>query len=114
MTKLLSPVLSDVSPGYVAFYCPGCEDLHCLPVEGDKAWGYNRNAAAPTFTPSILVTSPAVPDALAEFKEWRTARTCHSYVADGRIQFLSDCTHALAGQTVDLPNYPINNEGDVK
>jgi peptidyl-tRNA hydrolase len=22
---------------------------------------------------------------------------------DGRIEFLSDCTHALAGQTVDLP-----------
>jgi hypothetical protein len=23
-------------------------------------------------------------------------------VTDGRIQFLGDCTHALAGQTVDL------------
>jgi hypothetical protein len=28
---------------------------------------------------------------------------CHSFVTDGRIQFLSDSTHALAGQTVDLP-----------
>jgi len=28
---------------------------------------------------------------------------CHSYVTDGRIQFLADCTHALAGLTVDLP-----------
>lgn len=31
---------------------------------------------------------------------------CHSFVTDGRIQFLSDCTHSLAGQTVDLPEMP--------
>lgn len=28
---------------------------------------------------------------------------CHSFVTAGRIEFLPDCTHALAGQTVDLP-----------
>lgn len=27
---------------------------------------------------------------------------CHSFVTDGNIQFLSDCTHSLAGQTVPL------------
>jgi len=37
-----------------------------------------------------------------EFKEWRTERICHSFITDGKIQFLSDCTHHLAGQTVDL------------
>ena len=31
---------------------------------------------------------------------------CHSFVTDGRIQFLGDCTHSLAGQTVDLPEFP--------
>jgi hypothetical protein len=31
---------------------------------------------------------------------------CHSFVTDGKIQFLSDCTHALAGQTVALPDWP--------
>ena len=31
---------------------------------------------------------------------------CHSHVREGRIQFLSDCTHALVGQTVDLPDIP--------
>jgi hypothetical protein len=30
---------------------------------------------------------------------------CHSFVTDGRIQFLEDCTHELAGQTVDLPEW---------
>jgi hypothetical protein len=28
---------------------------------------------------------------------------CHSWVKNGEIQFLSDCDHALAGQTVPLP-----------
>ncbi|MGT2429227.1 hypothetical protein ACU4HD_11865 [Cupriavidus basilensis] len=26
-------------------------------------------------------------------------KACHSFVTDGHIQFLGDCTHALAGQT---------------
>jgi len=34
--------------------------------------------------------------------DW-TCQVCHSFVTDGRIQFLGDCTHNLAGQTVDLP-----------
>jgi len=29
---------------------------------------------------------------------------CHSFVVDGRIQFLQDSEHELAGQTVDLPD----------
>ena len=31
---------------------------------------------------------------------------CHSFVTDGRIQFLGDCTHKLAGQTVNIPEWP--------
>lgn len=27
---------------------------------------------------------------------------CHSFVFDGEIRFLGDCTHALAGKTVPL------------
>jgi hypothetical protein len=46
---------------------------------------------APTFEPSILV-------------EGARSR-CHSFVREGRIKFLSDCTHELAGQTVDLPEF---------
>lgn len=30
---------------------------------------------------------------------------CHSFVIDGRIQFLGNCMHKLAGQTVDLPDW---------
>lgn len=31
---------------------------------------------------------------------------CHSYVRNGHVEFLSDCTHELAGQTVELPDLP--------
>lgn len=64
----------------------------------------------PTFTPSILVTGVHQltdeehaaymrGDGLLPARPLR----CHSFVTNGRIQFLPDCNHALAGQTVDLP-----------
>jgi hypothetical protein len=48
------------------------------------------------FKPSYLSRAP--------WGEKQEQRVCHSFVTDGRIQFLSDCTHELAGQTVDLPD----------
>lgn len=86
------PKLS-VKSGHARFHCPGCECSHVIPVEGPQAWGWNRDSEKPTITPSILVrggkeSGPTV---------------CHSFITDGKIQFLADCTHALAGQTVELP-----------
>lgn len=92
------------------FWCPGCQSFHAVavdsPFDNGARWGWNGSLEAPTFTPSVLVTYPANPDAEEEFKEWRTERRCHSFVIDGNIQFLNDCTHHLAGQTVPLPDYP--------
>ena len=91
--------------GTALFECPGCDGMHGIPIKGENhpVWGWNGSVDAPTFTPSILVTYPANPNAIEEFKEWRTERRCHSFVTDGKIQYLGDCTHALAGKTVDLP-----------
>jgi hypothetical protein len=118
------PLLKEVSPDYVAFLCPGCGDSHVVKVKGDRAWGYNGNPAAPTFTPSYLIRSghfasghSAGEDGCwCKFNAERAAkgkepsgfecRICHSFVTDGRIHFLGDCTHHLAGQTVDLPEWP--------
>lgn len=91
--------------GSLTFWCPGCDGAHAI-QHGEGAgprWGWNGDLGRPTFTPSVLVRWPANPNAGEEFKEWRTERICHSFVTDGRIQFLTDCTHDLAGQTVDLP-----------
>lgn len=107
----LSKLLRDQEDGrggtQLAFQCPGCNARHAVGIGTGPGprWGYNGNADKPTFTPSVKVTWPATPNASEEFKEWRTERVCHSFVTDGRIQFLGDCTHALAGQTVDLPEW---------
>lgn len=82
------------------FHCPGCGDKHVLPTTGPNAWGFNGSLDAPTFTPSVLVHSHKALD--DQGRKVDTPR-CHSYVTDGRIQYLSDTTHALSGQTVDLP-----------
>ena len=93
--------------GY-AFKCPGCKDEHHIPTVGEKAWGFNGSLDAPTFTPSILVrgfvpiTDEDRDRIMAGEDVHRRPFCCHSFVTDGRIQFLGDCTHALAGQTVKL------------
>lgn len=103
----LSSVLRGGPGNALMFWCPGCDGSHAIQHgAGDgPRWGWDGNAEQPTFTPSILVRYPANPNAGEEFKEWRKERVCHSFVTGGRIQFLSDCTHELAGQTVDLPDW---------
>lgn len=61
-------------------------------------WSFNGNYERPTFQPSVLVTYDG-PDA---GQDGAPPAVCHSFVTDGQIQFLGDCTHALAGQTVPL------------
>jgi hypothetical protein len=98
--------IHQMDANHYAFECPGCEGGHMVRVSGDHpCWGWNGSLDAPTFTPSILVTYPANPNALEEFKEWRTERKCHSFITDGKIQFLGDSFHKLANQTVDLPDW---------
>lgn len=104
-----------------SFRCPGCKSFHSLNVSGDgTSWGFNGDLEKPTFTPSVLARTGhyaghhKAGDSCwctyyAEHPDEKTdgfeCCVCHSFVTDGRVQFLSDCTHALAGQTVDLPEY---------
>lgn len=109
----LSPFLRDWTDGAgkrgLTYWCQGCEAYHQIWVEGgdiNRNWGWNGDVDRPTFTPSVLVTYPANPDADEEFKEWRTERRCHTFITDGQVQFLGDCTHAMAGKTLPLPPLP--------
>lgn len=110
--------------GGVSFFCPGCGYRHYVTTgEGAPArWSWNGDLEKPTLTPSVLVRSGHyVPGSEAEdcwctFEE-RTGRephfkcgVCHSFVTDGRIQYLGDCTHHLAGQTIDLPDISTDPE----
>lgn len=113
----ISKYLRSVEGGGLMFWCPGCDGAHQVWVgEGSgPRWGYNGNPDRPTFTPSVLVrgTFGHPPVTSENLDEWKRApwpqtdveHICHSFVTDGRIQFLGDCTHALAGQTVDLPEF---------
>ncbi|MGA4275558.1 hypothetical protein ACI2VH_03025 [Ralstonia nicotianae] len=105
----------------IRFDCPACRwpdgrpQLKVLPVNwlppgeteesphvaGKPHWSFNGDFENPVFGPSVL--------------QWHgdegTARyrRCHSFVGcngaqPGQITFLGDCTHALAGQTVELPD----------
>lgn len=79
------------------FQCPGCECCHFVyvkPVGQKPCWGWNGSMERPTFEPSILVRGGNIGGLYDG--------VCHSYVRDGNIQFLGDCTHKLAGQTVPL------------
>lgn len=94
--SLTSPAMNGAR--YLLFECPGCEESlsHGVQVEGPGPhWDWNGDVDRPTLTPSILVRF--------DYGEDRAQRVCHSFIRDGQIQFLSDCTHALAGKTVDLP-----------
>jgi hypothetical protein len=97
----LSAVLRGAEGGQLLFWCPGCHSVHHIQHGSGSGprWTWNGNAERPTFTPSVLVTYNGADAGV----DGAPPRVCHSYVTDGRIQFLGDCTHALAGQTVDLP-----------
>jgi len=117
----LSRILRDTDNNGMMFWCPGCKTSHRIQHgEGTgPRWGWNGSTDKPTFTPSVLVRTghyvpghqpgtcwctynaehPDEPDPF-------TCQVCHSFVTDGHIQFLSDCTHSLAGQNVPLPDFP--------
>ena len=95
--------------GVYVFNCPGCNASHSINTEDEgyphPIWSFNNNVDKPTISPSLLVRYPANPNATDDFKEWRKERICHSFIKDGNIQFLGDCTHDLAGKTVEIPDF---------
>lgn len=81
-------------PGFYTFDCPGCECSHYINTNPQfgAVWDFNKDMEKPTVSPSLLVRMP-----------WKNeVKICHSFVKDGNIQFLHDCTHKLAGQTVEI------------
>ena len=96
-----SAVLLSVEGGRLMFWCPGCDGAHEIAHGAGPGprWGWNGDAERPTFTPSVLVRYDGADAGL----DGAPPAVCHSFVRDGRIEFLGDCTHALAGQTVELP-----------
>lgn len=107
----LRGVLRTIGDDEIGFWCPGCDEIH---VVGAARWQFNGDYDRPSLSPSVLVTSGHYsPDWRGPFCWCTYAREhpgeatfrcfrCHSFVKGGRIEFLSDSTHALAGKTVVL------------
>lgn len=75
------------------WFCPGCKMHHQIPCEIPGSWDWNSDLENPNVYPSIFVnrgqSCPSEP-------------ACHSLIFKGTIQFMTDCTHALAGKTVPM------------
>lgn len=101
---LLSPILRNGQDNALTWWCPGCDFAHTIKHgEGPgPRWGWNGNADKPTFSPSVLARY----DGADAGRDGAPPAICHSFVIDGQMQMLSDCTHALAGQTVPIPPWP--------
>jgi hypothetical protein len=57
-------------------------------------WSFDGNHESPTCSPSFLTT--------LTYGDGRPQHRCHSFIRNGKIEYLSDCTHKLAGQTIDM------------
>lgn len=75
---------------------------------GTGCWTWNGDTEKPTLRPSVLtegterITDEEHATLMAGGKVTPRPYRCHTWVSDGRAQFLDDCTHDLRGQTVDL------------
>ena len=72
-----------------SFHCPGCGFSHGF----DATWTITGPEDAPTVNPSLLSTTPGDGN-----------YRCHLFIRSGKIEYLADCSHSLAGKTIDLEN----------
>ncbi len=71
---------------------PGPLPNRIIPLTGDHKWAWNGDTEKPTLSPSILTRG----------EDADGKHVCHSFVREGKVEFLSDCSHEFAGQTLDL------------
>lgn len=94
---------------HVTWWCLGCKASHSIPVTGPKAWRWNGSSDTPTFSPSVLVYERPALD--GDDMPFQTPR-CHVFITDGVIDFLSDCTHPLAGHKVPMVEWRGYSQSD--
>jgi hypothetical protein len=75
------------------YQCLGCGYEHAFGLKSEGGHHeFNGDLNNPTVSPSLL-------------QNFTPGKLCHSFIKDGKIQYLSDCQHHLAGQTIELPEY---------
>lgn len=90
----------------IAHWCPACEKVHVFTTDGKNTsgagWAWNGSVDKPSFTPSMLIRWGKHCDPSWE----EMGGVCHYILTDGVINFCGDCTHAMVGQSVPLPDWP--------
>jgi len=91
-----------------AHWCPACEELHDFAVEQPFTNGAQWTLCAdglelPTFSPSMNIRIGPLP---ADSHKPGGFEVCHYFLSKGQLRYLTDCTHRLCAQTVDLPDIP--------
>lgn len=91
--------------GTFLFFCPGCNECHVVYTgrRGAPTWAFNGDMDRPTFSPSVLVRTGRAVDPTFIQEDGDPPEVCHSFIRDGNIQFLADCSHEMAGRIVALP-----------
>ena len=103
----VSSKLRRFAGGY-GHWCPACKEMHVIATDGKNAsgaqWSFDGNLTAPTFSPSVNIRTNT-PD-MPHYQAQACSSVCHYHLRVGRLEYGGDCTHALKGQTVDLPDLP--------
>ena len=90
--------------GQLWHYCPACDDLHSVaidePYKNGSRWDFDGNVEKPSLSPSVKVTVCRTHDPDFENK------ICHYFLKNGRFEYLSDCTHKLAGMRIPMVEIP--------
>lgn len=88
------------------WWCPGCADFNGHGAHRiDDRWPEPIGLPdKPTINGSYLSyghepTDDSVPG-------YKGSPQCHSFIKEGHIQYLDDCTHSLVGQTIDMVPVP--------
>lgn len=97
-------------PSVILFDCPGCQCLHAIHTSKQETpdypeWSWNGDLEKATFSPSLLVRTGKYVPGHENFDDEghpELNSICHSFITDGQIRFLDDCTHHLKGQTVEV------------
>jgi hypothetical protein len=106
----LRHVLGNAEAGY-HHYCPGCEEEHYIPTayigRSGPVWSFDGNCEVPTFNPSVRITYSGSDASTTDEDGYKAPPACcHYFLHAGQLNYCADSTHALAGQTVPLPDIP--------
>jgi hypothetical protein len=97
--------------GMYFHWCPACDEMHPLP----DSWQFDGNLESPTFTPSFRHGGYRKHNVNGVWTKpfWERDASgntipsvCHYILTNGVLNYCGDCTHALKGQSISLPDLP--------